>query len=153
MGLLTTSIEIAASPETVRQKFLDFASIPQYHPNGFFKSISPQDPSKPLTPGDKLHNVLEDMTIDPTLLENSPTCFRWGGSGLMGQFKGEHIFRFEPSTQTPGGTTFTHEEKFAGSLAFIIGPGPVGRMIGFRESTRKGFESYNRDLKAWCEKP
>jgi hypothetical protein len=66
-------------------------------------------------------------------------------------FIGEHIFRFEPSTKIQGGTTFVHEEKFTGLLAFIMGDSFVARLIGIRESTKGGFERYNRDLKTWCE--
>jgi hypothetical protein len=99
-----------------------------------------------------MHNVLEGMTFEPILLEDSPTCFRWLGSGLLGTFKGEHRFIFQPSAKTPGGTTFVHEEEFEGALAFVIGDGAVGRMVGFREKTRSGFERFNRDLKVWCEK-
>ncbi|KAJ6255800.1 hypothetical protein Dda_9410 [Drechslerella dactyloides] len=149
---LYTTIEISASPNTVREKFLDFSQLPTYHPNGFFKSIKTAVPDKAFEPGVKLHNVLEGMTIEPTLIENSATCFRWGGTGLLGTFSGEHIFRFEPSTKTQGGTTFVHEEKFTGLLSFIMGHNPVARGIGLRDSTQKGFERYNRDLKVWCEK-
>jgi hypothetical protein len=63
----------------------------------------------------------------------------------------EHIFRFEPSTKTQGGTTFVHEESFTGILAFLMGEGFVARSVGLRESTKRGFEGYNKDLKAWCE--
>ncbi|KAF3920660.1 hypothetical protein ABW21_db0206742 [Orbilia brochopaga] len=153
MHHIYTTIEISASPSTVREKFLNFSQLPSYHPNGFFKSISTAVPNAPLEPGVKLHNVLEGMTIEPTLLENSTSRFSWGGTGLLGTFSGEHIFRFEPSAKTQGGTTFIHEEKFTGLLSFIIGNGLVARSIGFRNSTEKGFERYNRDLKDWCEKP
>jgi hypothetical protein len=83
--------------------------------------------------------------------ENSPSCFRWIGSGLFGTFNGEHIFRFEPSSATQGGTTFLHEEKFTGMLSFIMGEGFIARSIGFRTKTQSGFERYNQDLKQWCE--
>jgi hypothetical protein len=67
-------------------------------------------------------------------------------------FNGEHAFRFEQSTKTQDGTTFVHEEKFTGILAFMIGEGFVARLIGLRKSTKEGFEGFNRDLKAWCER-
>lgn len=66
-------------------------------------------------------------------------------------FNGEHIFRFELSTKTQNGTMFVHEEKLTGILSFIMGDGFIARSIGFRESTKRGFERYNRDLKTWCE--
>jgi len=66
-------------------------------------------------------------------------------------FNGEHCFRFQPSTTTQGGTTFVHEEKFTGALSFLMGEGFFARWVGLRESTKKGFEGYNQDLKKWCE--
>ncbi|KAF3921085.1 hypothetical protein AA313_de0206654 [Arthrobotrys entomopaga] len=151
MHHLRTTIEIAASPSAVRAKFLDFSQLPNYHPNGFFKSIAPQVPGQPLEPGIKMRNELEIMTIEPTLLENSATCFRWGGSGLLGTFKGEHSFRFEPSSQTPGGTTFVHEETFNGMLSFMMGGNFAANAIGLKANTEKGFTRYNQDFKKWCE--
>ncbi|OCL12560.1 hypothetical protein AOQ84DRAFT_274154, partial [Glonium stellatum] len=128
-------------------QFLNFSQIPNYHPNGFFKSIDPAIPNKPLEPGVKMHNILEGMTINPTLLVRlSLFC-----SGLFGMFNGVHIFRFEKGTKTQGGTTFVHEEKFTGLLTFTMGDGFVARSIGLKESTKSGFERYNQDLKAWCE--
>jgi hypothetical protein len=67
----------------------------------------------------------------------------WGVSGL---FTGEHSFRFEPSKETPGSTTFVHSEKFSGILSFMIAPG-----TSFANKTVKGFEDFNKDLKANVE--
>ena len=97
-----------------------------------------------------MNNVLEGMTFDPIVLENSLSTFRWRGN-FIGIFIGEHIFRFEPSTKTLGGTTFVQEEKFTGILSWMMSEGFVARAIGSREKARRGFERYNRDLKAWCE--
>jgi hypothetical protein len=70
----------------------------------------------------------------------------------MGTFCGEHIFRFEPSKTTEGGTTFSQDERFTGSLGgLLMGGGFVGNALGVKESTKKGFEKYNGDLKKWCE--
>ncbi|KAF3904911.1 hypothetical protein ABW20_dc0108349 [Dactylellina cionopaga] len=151
MTEIVTSIEIAAPPQEVRAKFLDFSQLQTYHKGVWFKSIGPAVPNTPLEAGIKMRMVLDIMTMEPTLLENSPTCFRWGGTGLLGTFNGEHIFRFHPSTKTQGGTTFIQEEKFSGLLSFIIGPGIAGRGIGLRAKTLKGFEVFNKDLKKWCE--
>ena len=49
-------------------QFLDFSQIPNYHPDGFFKSIGPQTPNTPLEPGIKMHNVLELMEATATLV-------------------------------------------------------------------------------------
>jgi len=70
---------------------------------------------------------------------------------LLGTFNGEHIFRFEPSTKTQGGTTFVQEEKFTGLLSFLMSDGFIARSVGLKESSKKGFEGYNEDLKKWCE--
>jgi hypothetical protein len=91
------------------------------------------------------------MTMKPTFLENSPSAFRWLGEGLGGTFNGEHIFRFEESKLTPGGTTFVQEEKFSGAMTWMIGEGAVAGMVGFRKTTVEGFESLNGDLKRACE--
>lgn len=74
----------------------------------------------------------------------------WGG-GWTGIFKGDHAFRFEPSSKNPGGTTFVQEEKFWGLLSFFMGDGWLARLVGLKERTKTGFEGYNQDLKAWCE--
>ncbi|OKL60323.1 hypothetical protein UA08_04455 [Talaromyces atroroseus] len=150
MYTVSVSIDIAAAPATVREKFLDFCQLPVYHRDGFFKSIGPETPNTPLEPGVKMRNVLELMTVHATLVENSSTCFQWGG-GLPGIFVGYHSFCFEPSTLVQGGTKFTQKEEFKGFLAFIMGDNFVARWIGTMEKTRKGWNKYNEDLKAWCE--
>ncbi len=70
---------------------------------------------------------------------------------MLGTFVGKHIFRFTESEITKGATTFIHEEKFSGLLAFMIGEGAVGKMMGFNEKTRKGYERFNIDFKKWVE--
>jgi hypothetical protein len=52
----------------------------------------------------------------------------------------------------PGGTTFSQEEKLTGMLAFLMTDNPIGRVLGVPKKTKKGWEKYNQDLKAWCEK-
>ena len=44
-----------------------------------------------------------------------------------------------------------HGERFTGILAFLMGDSVVARSMGLMESTKRGFEGYNKDLKAWCE--
>ncbi|KAH8891454.1 hypothetical protein GQ53DRAFT_746562 [Thozetella sp. PMI_491] len=149
MAHITTEIEISAAPGDVRDKFLDFSKIPTYSPRGFFKSLGPAIKGKPLEVGDKMHNVLDGAVIEPVVIENSPTCFTWRGS--MFGLKADHIFRFEPSTKTQGGTRFVHEETFSGPVAFLMGEGFAARSVGLKEKTVKGFETYNKDLKTWCE--
>ncbi|KAF2660417.1 hypothetical protein K491DRAFT_589303 [Lophiostoma macrostomum CBS 122681] len=153
MGSLKASIEIAAPPAEVRAKFRDFESLPSYH-SGFFKSIGPATPGKPLEPGkDKLNVVLEGTTFNPVFLvrHHPSSCYRWVGS-IPYVFTGEHIFTFEPSKTTPGGTTFSQEETFSGMLSFMMGEGFLGNQLGMKEKTKTGWEKYNADLKAACEK-
>ncbi|KAF2022350.1 hypothetical protein BU24DRAFT_363586 [Aaosphaeria arxii CBS 175.79] len=147
---LKKTIEIAAPPEVVRAKFLDWQQIPNYHPDGFFKTIKPADPSKPLEVGDKLILELQPMSFTPKLIENSPNRFRWLGS-LPGVFTGEHNFSYEPSKTTPGGTTFSQWEEFSGILSFLMGEGALAKWYGMREQSATGWEKFNQDLKKFCE--
>jgi hypothetical protein len=160
---VTASIDIASPPESVRAKFLDFASLPKYHKE-FFTSISPLGP---VESGNKIRVVFASgQTIDAsievgdyqTLVEhhlrqlqhNTPISFAWTGS-LPFVFTGTHSFTFEPSNTIPGGTKFTQEEVFSGALAFIMGENVIARQFGFPEKTKRMWEGYNEDLKAWCE--
>jgi hypothetical protein len=70
---------------------------------------------------------------------------------LPGVFRGEHIFLFEASTTTPGGTTFTQKEEFTGLLSPLMGQNFVARAIGMHDGTKSGWAKYNLDLKKWCE--
>lgn len=66
---------------------------------------------------------------------------------MSGLFTGEHVFRFEPSETTPGGTTFVQEENFTGILSFMYASwSPMAK------DTKKGFAGFNVDLKARCER-
>ncbi|KAL2844592.1 hypothetical protein BJY01DRAFT_248101 [Aspergillus pseudoustus] len=150
MILLTTSIEINAPPAVVREKFLDFPSIPKYT-TGFVHSITPT-PAKPpasLIPGDKLACVMGNMNFSPIVVENEPSIFSWRGS-LPGVFTGEHVFRFE---ELDGGkrTRLVHEEKFNGLLAGLMGEGWMSSLSSLKGNTLKGFEGYNQDFKRWVE--
>jgi hypothetical protein len=160
---VTASIDIASPPETVRAKFLDFASLSKYH-KGFFTSLSPLGPVESgnkirvvFSSGQKMDAPIE-VRAHQTLAEhhlmhlqhNTPTSFAWTGSIPL-LFTGTHTFAFEPSSTIPGGTKFTQEEVFSGALAFLMGENVVARQFGFPEKTRRGWEGYNNDLKVWCE--
>ncbi|KAK9233891.1 hypothetical protein V1525DRAFT_392000 [Lipomyces kononenkoae] len=160
MYLLSTSIEIAAPPATVRDKFLDFSSIPEYTPNGFVRSIAPAASDKSprdLKPGDQLKCSIGygKMQISPTLHENTSSTFSWRGS-LLGVFAGVHMFHFEEIPGLGEGqksrTRFVHEEKFTGVLSFLIGENFVAKWVGANEDTRKGFNGFNQDFKVWVER-
>jgi hypothetical protein len=79
------------------------------------------------------------------LQENTATQFKWRGS-IPFLLNGDHFFRFEPSTITPGGTTFTHGEEFSGIMA-----GPFAWFGSFSKAG-PGFARFNGDLKREAEK-
>jgi len=140
---ILTSIEIAAPPTVVREKFLDFSQIPKYS-SGFFKSVAPKVPGTALEPGVLLETTIAGTTITPTIFENKPEVFSWKGGLPLGLLTGIHSFRFEESKVTPGSTTFHQDEIFTGIAAAPI-------LYAIRDSTTKGYESFNADLKKWVE--
>ncbi|ATZ56928.1 hypothetical protein BCIN_14g01350 [Botrytis cinerea B05.10] len=141
--MITTQIEIDASPETVRKVLLDFPNIDEWH-TGFVKSITPLDTDDPLAIGKKLHCVMQDFEFDSIITENSPNKFAWQGPPVM-TVSGLHSFLIEPSNSNPGGTTFTQVEEYSGGISFLMRPWLLGKPI-------KGqFEKYNTDLKKRCE--
>ncbi|KAL5337121.1 hypothetical protein BJX70DRAFT_399928 [Aspergillus crustosus] len=157
MGSINTSIEINAPPTVVREKFLDFPSLPTYTPTGFVRSITPANPStKPLDlqSGDKLHCTMNygKMKFTSTVASNTPSEFSWSGS-IPGIFAGTHFFRFEEVSSDSGKskTRLVHGEEFSGLLAGIYGEGWLGRLVGVREAGVKGFSGFNEDFKRWVE--
>ena len=78
--------------------------------------------------------------------ENSGHEFKWVGKGML-VFKGEHSFRFEPSKTTPGSTTFIQSEEFFLLMALMM-----SSTFGWDKGTKAGFEGFNKDLKARCER-
>ena len=70
----------------------------------------------------------------------------WTGPPFYHLFRGVHVFRFEASTRTAGGTTFAQEESFTGVMSFMMRPGmPGGRM------TKGYFDGFSADLKRRVE--
>lgn len=158
-------------------QFLDFPRLPQWT-QAQFQSIQPQTPTPPLElkAGDRLTVRLEGgMAFSPVILvrshhlqaitthhphpsmpqtthpltlslqkENTPTLFSWRGSIPL-LFHGDHFFHFQPSENTAGGTTFVHGEEFSGLLSGVFA------WFGKGEETVRGFERFNRDLKAEAE--
>ncbi|KAL3495918.1 hypothetical protein BJX62DRAFT_232805 [Aspergillus germanicus] len=155
MTRISTSIEINAPPAVVREKFLDFPSIPTYT-SGFVGSITPTPAKDPhtLVPGDKLACVMGNMNFAPVVVRNEPAIFSWRGS-VPFVFTGEHMFRFEeipPTTQSGVSTTrLVHEESFSGLLAGIMGEGWMSSLSALRGDSIKGFEGFNADFKRWVE--
>ncbi|BCS29795.1 SRPBCC domain-containing protein [Aspergillus puulaauensis] len=160
MAIVSTSIEIAASPATVREKFLDFPSLQTYSPTGFIRSIEPDGAStaaKNLKAGDKIHVTAGygKWKFSPLVEQNTEELFGWRGS-VPGIFTGAHAFRFESvsdsdTTGAEARTRLVHEERFSGLLAGLMGEGYFGSLFGMREDTRKGFEGFNADFKKWVE--
>ena len=81
--------------------------------------------------------------------ENSPQAFIWLGN-IYNVFLGEHAFRFQPAADGKA-TLFVHEEKCSGMLGWLNGENWIAGLLGLRETTRTGFEGFNRDLKTWVE--
>ncbi|KAF2627272.1 hypothetical protein BU25DRAFT_368125 [Macroventuria anomochaeta] len=147
---LKASIEIAAPPSAVRAKFLDFTSLPSY--TRAFESITSPKPGTELVKGDKVSVKLANSPAFSGVIEtNTPTHFSWTGS-LPFIFTGTHSFYFSPSDTTPNGTTFTQEEFFSGVLGYaLMGDNVVGRAVGMKEKTQKGWIRFNEDLKRVLE--
>lgn len=143
---VSTQIEIGSAPAEVRKVFLDFEQYSAWTKAFVIKPLA-DDPK--IAPGEKLKLEAGGMTFKPTILENSELEFRWRGVlwSIPGVFTGEHVFRFEPSTTTPGGTTLVQEEKFTGVLSVLMYEGS-----NFEKTTRKNFVTFNENLKARCEK-
>ncbi|EMC98010.1 hypothetical protein BAUCODRAFT_22864 [Baudoinia panamericana UAMH 10762] len=143
MASLASKVEIASSPARVREAFMNFSKLPEWT-QGFIRSIEPIVPKEQIERGDRLKVVLEGMTINPIVLENSERQFMWRGS-VWGLLYGDHYFRWEPSQTTPNATTFTHGEDFSGPLAFLIG------WSGMGAKAATGFKKFNEDLKRHAE--
>ncbi|MCJ1311547.1 hypothetical protein MMC25_005220 [Agyrium rufum] len=158
VAVVSSSIEIAASPEYVRAKFLEFDQIPKYSPEGFIRWITP-DVAKPpieLQPGDTMKAAVGygEMKVTPRVAENSPAKFAWDG-GIAGIFFGFHSWNFNPIEAAGSGraeaTLLVHQEEFSGVFSFLFGKGWIANWLGQAEKTRIGFGTFNRDFKKWVE--
>ncbi|KAJ4372814.1 hypothetical protein N0V86_008180 [Didymella sp. IMI 355093] len=148
-NILRASIEINASPEAVRAKFLDFPALPSY--SRFFENVDSPKPGTALAPGDKVSVKIAGSPAFPGRINaNTPEVFTWTGS-LPFLFTGAHSFYWTPSQITPGGTTFVQEETFTGLLGGLYGDGVLAKSAGMKEKTLKGWEGFNEDLKRVVE--
>ncbi|KAI5460084.1 hypothetical protein BGZ63DRAFT_455619 [Mariannaea sp. PMI_226] len=143
---LTTEIEIAASPETVRSVFLDFQRYKDWHQTSAIVPSVSDKQAVNLAPGDRIKVDLKGTVIHPTVVENSPNSFQWRGN-LYGLLVGTHQFHFTPSQKTQGATTLVHKEDFSGLLALLFSPGS-----GMTNQTAGNFESFNKDIKVAAER-
>ncbi|SPJ81742.1 uncharacterized protein FTOL_09147 [Fusarium torulosum] len=143
--IISTQIEINRSPADVREIFLSFPKIQEWHQGVFtITRLSPEKPT--IEEGERLQVTFHGRRMTTSVLVNSSMEFRWEGLALFGLVKGQHSFRFEASKTGPNVTIFTQEEEFDGPLAFLQGPAsPV------RNTVQEAFRRFNRDLKARAE--
>ncbi|KAF4993333.1 hypothetical protein FDECE_13448 [Fusarium decemcellulare] len=141
----SAGVEILASPATVRAVFLDFARYQQWHPGW---NLGPVDSAiKPvdLKAGDKMRVSLHGMTFHPVVIENTPRCFTWEGS-VPFIASGKHFFRFTPSTENPGATSFVQGEDYSGLLVTMFGSWIK------TDEPNQNFDMFNAALKKEAER-
>ena len=139
--VVSSSIEIAASPERVWRVLTDFPSYPLWNP--FISSLSGS-----LELGKKLVVRIEPpggrpMTFRPIVLTvEDQKKMVWMGRLLFPNiFDGEHRLELVPSTV---GTSFTQREKFTGFLVALMSEASFTR-------TQIGFQEMNEALKRRAE--
>jgi hypothetical protein len=119
-----TEIEINASPELVRSKFLAFDKW------GDWNSVIPQiaiktgnlnnlktKPTLDLTLNFGRKNDPAPAPVSPKVYENSAEVFNWGFN--IGVLKAVHVFIFEPIDEGKK-TRLVHYEKMEGVLKFVM---------------------------------
>ncbi|NQV07825.1 SRPBCC domain-containing protein [bacterium] len=138
---ITTSIDIAASPETVWSILTDLERFSEWNP---FVVES----SGTVAVGEKLVNRLQPpggkaMTFKPKVTAVEPgKVFEWlGRLGLPGLFDGRHRFEIE---RTDTGSRFIHSESFKGILVRVF-------KRSLDASTVEGFNLMNAALKERAE--
>ncbi|PVH88239.1 hypothetical protein DL98DRAFT_508946 [Cadophora sp. DSE1049] len=138
---ITAQIEIDASPEEVRNVFLDFEHWPEIK-SDIIKEVSrlPSHPTGPIEVNEKLAVNFGGITSNVNVLANTSTEFRWRGD-IFYVLSGDHTFRFEPSTLHPGKTLFVNTEIPMRLLKPLAGP------IGMQKSV----EDFCRDFKRRVE--
>jgi len=142
MKEISTSIEIAASPERVWRVLTDFASYPQWNP--FIRSIEGR-----LQKGTRLKVRMQlprggEYAFSPVVVKAVPAAeLRWRGKLFVnGLFDGEHAFLIV--SQGRHSVRFVQREEFSGWLAPLV-------MLGIAGKTRRGFQEMNRALKKVAE--
>ncbi|KUJ09948.1 uncharacterized protein LY89DRAFT_675455 [Mollisia scopiformis] len=105
-------------------------------------------------PPDQVKNVKDDVisgtmggvNFTAKIIECNANTLSWTGPPVYGLFRGIHVFRFEKSTVTGGGTTFVQEESFVGIMAWAFSPVlPLGWV------TKSYFNKFNAELKGEAE--
>ncbi|KAI9636816.1 uncharacterized protein MKK02DRAFT_45523 [Dioszegia hungarica] len=149
--MITVETVIAATPIFVRDIFVDFSKLHAWHTSGWIKSIRSLTPGKTsggeLVVGDKMRSEIAGMSFNQTVLENTPTTFRWVGP-WYGVLTGTHIFTFLPHPTLADHTILTQSEAFTGLLSYWMeSPDSMGG-----KKTLIAFEGVNGDLKRYAEK-
>ncbi|ANB11683.1 hypothetical protein AWJ20_4504 [Sugiyamaella lignohabitans] len=142
MGI-KTEIDINASPEKVREVFLNFEAYSEW--SKFIEQVIKPNSNAP-TAGDKLEvtiNPGSKMVMKPTLLKNTEEEFQWKGTlGIPGLFDGTHRFQFVKTDDNK--THFIQSEEFSGILTWPI-------LYFVQDSTVQGFKDFNEALKKRAE--
>jgi len=140
--VIKTTIDIAASPETVWRVLTDFPSYPKWNP--FIRTVQ----GNPV-PGQRLKISMRlphgrSHKFSARVVKAIPaTELRWRGKMFIaGLFDGEHAFIIVPNGLK--GVRFIQREHFSGLLAPLILP-----FIGAK--THKGFDLMNLALKKVAE--
>ncbi len=142
---ISTTIEIAATPDRVWAVLADLASYPQWHP--VFRAVSGQlEAGSKLTITTAVPTSGHPMTVRVTVLTAEPgTELRWV-SKLLGITISERRFLLRP---VEGGTSLAQEETYRG-LGRMNGRG--GRSTAaLIDRIRGTFEAINQALKQRAE--
>ena len=142
MKVLSTEIEIDATPESIWRILADFNRFPEWNP--FIREIEGE-----MKEGSRLRVRIEPpggrgMTFRPVVKRVEINReFRWLGHLIVpGLFDGEHIFEILPAGT--GKTRFIQRESFRGLLVPLLWKSLEG-------STKQGFREMNDALKARVE--
>ncbi|KAJ5587685.1 Polyketide cyclase/dehydrase [Penicillium hispanicum] len=145
MPFLERSIEIDAPPAKVREVFLNFEALSQWH-TAWIKSLEVVDKSKTpqtLVAGDKVECNIENFKFVAEVQDNSETRFSWQGPPVF-TISGLHEFRFEP-IKDGAATLFTQTENLKGLMSFLMHPSLLGRQM------KADYDVFNKDLKTRAE--
>jgi hypothetical protein len=140
---IKTQITINATPGKVWAVLTDFENYPNWNP--FIKSITGESKVGSQITVSIVPPEGKKMTFKPTVLafEHNKE-FRWIGKLLFkGVFDGEH--KFELIDNGHGATIFKHSESFKGILVGLF-------KKQLENSTKKGFELMNENLKKFVER-
>ncbi|ORX38436.1 hypothetical protein BD324DRAFT_620867 [Kockovaella imperatae] len=146
---IDAEILIEAPPRVVREVWLDFPHLSDWHDGSFWKNIELTAPEKSngldAVPGDEVKCTMPSMTFKCNVAVNQPDHFRWANSvPLMGSAGHDYYFMSVPGEANR--TRFVQHEDITGAMGLIMG------MMGTKESSNKGWKKINEDLKAASEK-